>query len=306
MKKFHALLPMLLLVLMLAVPCRAAESLKLAVPPWPGVEVKSEIAIQLLDALGYPAEKLSVGPPIAYNGMANGEVDIFLAGWLPQQNPLLDPLLEKKAVEVVQTNLDSAVISLCVTKDVADQGVKSFADLDKHADKFKHHLFNIESGSPMAVAMGEIIEKDVAGLGDWEQTNVTTPIMLKEVQSRVNNGEWVTFACWKPHWMNLQLDMAYLEAVPGTEKFASKSKVVTVARKGLAEEAPEVYRFLKQLKVPSATQSKWILEYGQKEIPSKEVAATWIANNKDAVAAWLKGVKAADGTPAMDVINKSF
>ena len=284
----------------------AAEAVKFGVPPWPGVTVKTEVAAQILQTLGYPCEQLEIGPPIAYNGMANNEVDAFLGAWVPQQNPMLEPLLKKGKVEVAQTNLDDAVISLCVPDYAAKAGVKTFADLDKHADKFKHHIYNIEMGSSMQISMEEIIKDDVVGLGDWEQTNVTTPIMLKEVQSKFNSKEWVAFGCWKPHWMNLLLDMSYLEGVPGTEKFASKSRVETIVRSGLKKDRPQVYRFLKQLTMESVTQSEWIMKYGKKEIPAKDVASEWIAANKATVATWLKGVKAADGSPAMDKINASY
>ena len=130
--------------------------------------------------------------------------------------------------------------------------------------------------------------------------------MLKEVQTKFNNKEWVAFGCWKPHWMNLLLDMSYLEGVPGTEKFASKSRVETIVRSGLNKDRPQVYQFLKQLTVESVTQSEWIMQYGKKEIPAKDVASKWIAANKATVATWLKDVKAADGSPAMDKINAAY
>ncbi len=285
---------------------QAAEKIRFATPPWPGVEVKTEIATQLLETLGYPTEQLQIGTSITYSGFKSGEVDAFLAGWVPQQDPMLNPLLEEGVVEIAQTNLDTAVISLCVPKFVAEAGVTSFADLDKHADKFNHHIYNIEAGSGMHTNMEEIIKNDVAGLGDWEQTGVTTPVMLKEVMTKAKRGEWVTFGCWKPHWMNLMMDMVYLEPVPGTEKYASNSKVHTIVRSDLKDTDPEVYRFLSQLKVQSQTQSEWIRDYGQEEIPIEKVAKDWIAANKDTVGQWLDGVKAADGTSAMDKINAAF
>lgn len=284
----------------------AADPIRFGVPPWPGVEVKTEIASQILNTLGYPTEQLQIGPPIIYNGFASDEVDAFLGGWVPQQDPLLNPLLEKGLVEVAQTNLDEAVISLCVPKYVAAEGVKSFADLDAHADKFKHNIYNIETGSPMHSAMEEIIKTDVAGLGDWEQTSTTTPIMLQEVSSEMNEQHWVVFACWKPHWMNLMLEMSYLEPVPGTEKFASNSKVYTVVSAKLKTTHPNVYRFLKQLTVTAQTQSGWIMDYARKKIPEDQVAKKWISENKEAVEKWLEGVKAADGSSAIDKIKQAY
>lgn len=284
----------------------SADSVRFGVPPWPGVTVKTEIACQILNTIGYPTKQLQIGPPIIYKGMVTGEVDAAVGAWIPQQNPMLDPLQEKGEVEVVQTNLDTAVISLCVPKYVYEAGVKNFADLDKHADKFEHTIYNIEVGSGMQKEMEDIITKDVVGLGDWEQVNTTTPIMMQEVVKKVEEKKWVTWGCWKPHWMNLMLEMDYLKAVKGTEKFASDSKVYTIAAADFKTKHPQAYAFLKHFVITAPMQSKWILEYGKKKRPEKEVAKEWITANKDIVAKWLQGVKAADGSDAAEAFNKNF
>jgi len=276
----------------------AAEEIRFGVPPWPGVTVKTEIVCQILETIGYETEREEVGPPVIYKSMDDDELDVFLGAWTPQQNPLLNPLKEKGKVEIVQTNLEDAVISLCVPKSASEAGVKSFSDLDKHAEKFNNQIYNIEVGSPMHTAMGEIIEKDTAGLGDWEQTGTTTPMMLKEVKSKIDNGEWVAFACWKPHWMNVMIDMAYLEPVEGTGKFASDSLVHTVARSDVKNVYPEVYKMLKNIRISSMTQSEWIDSYARDGQDVEIVSENWIKNNHETVSQWLKGVKAKDGSPA--------
>ncbi|WP_027186574.1 ABC transporter substrate-binding protein [Desulfovibrio inopinatus] len=304
MKKLTMYLIVSALLLVVATPALALEKVRFGVPPWPGVEVKTEVVHQILDALGYPMQKLEIGPPIIYKGLVSDEVDAFLGGWIPQQNPMLDPLLEKKAVEVAQTNLDTARISLCVPRYVSEAGVKTFADLNKHADQFKHTVYNIEAGSGMNTNMGEIIANNVAGLGDWKQTGATVAAMLTQVKSMMKDHEWVVFGCWKPHWMNVTLDMVYLDGVPGTEKFASDSKVYTVVSVDLKDRHPQVYRFLKNMKVDAKTQSQWIMDYANRKIPADKVAADWIATHNDTIATWLDGVQAADGTDAMEKIKE--
>lgn len=296
----------LVLALLLVSAIAQAKSLRFGVPPWPGVTVKTEVAMQILDALGYPSQDLSIGPPIIYNGFKSGEVDIFLGAWIPQQNDMLNPMLKKGIVKIAQTNLDTAVISLCVPRYVADAGVKSFGDLAPHAKKFHRTIYDIEEGSGMHTAMDTIIKNNVAGLRGWRHMGATTSMMLKEVESKIKEKKWVVFGCWKPHWMNLSLEMTYLKGVKGTESYSSKSVVYTVVRSNLNKTDPQVYRFLKQLRVRSQTQSAWIRDYGKEHIPASKVAKTWISAHKDIVAQWLDGVKAADGAPAMTKINKVF
>jgi glycine betaine/proline transport system substrate-binding protein len=299
MKKLTMCLTLVLTLLMYGTQAFGAEKIRFGVPPWPGVEVKTEIVRQVLEKLGYETEELQIGPPIIYKGLVSDEVDAFLGAWVPQQNSLLEPLLEKNAVEIAQTNLEEAKISLCVPRYAAEAGVKSFADLDAHAEKFDKTIYNIEIGSPMHTAMDEIIANDVAGLGDWKQTGATTSAMLMEAKSIMKDKGWVAFACWKPHWMNVGIDMTYLDAVPGTEKFSSDSKVHTVVSSEMKSIHPQAYRFLQNIKVDSATQSRWIMDYSRKEMPLDTVASEWIASNPDTLEKWLAGVKAADGTDAM-------
>jgi len=280
----------------------AGGEIRFGVPPWPGVTVKTEIVCQLLETMGYETEQEEVGPPVIYKGMEDDEIDAFLGAWTPQQNPLLNPLKEKGKVEVVQTNLEDAVISLCVPKYAAEAGVKSFSDLDDQADKFDSHIYNIDVGSPMHTAMEEIIEKDVAGLGDWEQTGTSTPIMLQQVKSMMDQEKWVAFACWKPHWMNVGLEMAYLEAAPGTEKFASDSLIHTVVRSDFNQRFPGVYKMFENIKITSLTQSRWINAFAKEGQRVEVVAREWIRNNPEQVSQWLEGVTAPDGTPGVEKV----
>ncbi|MFO7750776.1 MAG: ABC transporter substrate-binding protein [Desulfobacteraceae bacterium] len=280
----------------------AGDEIRFGVPPWPGVTVKTEIVCQLLETMGYETEQTEVGPPVIYKGMEDDEIDAFLGAWTPQQNPLLNPLREQGRVEIVRTNLKDAVISLCVPKYAAKAGLKSFSDLDDHADKFDSHIYNIDVGSPMHTAMEEIIEKDVAGLGDWEQTGTATPIMLQQVKSMMDQGKWVAFACWKPHWMNVGLEMAYLEAAPGTEKFANDSLIHTVVRSDFKQRFPGVYKMFENIRITALTQSRWINAFSKEGQRVEVVAKEWISNNPEQVSQWLEGVTAPDGSPGAEKI----
>ncbi|SKA96962.1 glycine betaine/proline transport system substrate-binding protein [Paucidesulfovibrio gracilis DSM 16080] len=297
---------LLLVSLLSTASAGAAEPVRFAVPPWPGVTVKSTVVCQLLEALGYETHQEEIGPVIAYNSMGLDEVDVCLAGWTPQQNPMLEPLLEKGTLELLHENLGDALIGLCVPEYTYEAGVHSIADLDAHADKFNNTIYNIEAGSGMHTSVAEIIENDVAGLGDWEQIGSTTPMMLTQVGDMMKNGEWAVFGCWKPHWMNVVLDMKYLEAVPGSEVLVTTSKVYTVVRTGLDKDMPEVYAFLKRFEVPSSVQDGWIYAYGYKKQPVEEVAREWIVQNMDLVQPWFEGLHSVDGKPASDVLSAAF
>jgi len=305
-KRLSVALAATVLVCLLAVSAQAAKTISFSVPPWPGVKVKSEVVIQILEAIGYKGVQRELSPPITYTSMAAGDLDVCLAAWVPQQNPMLDPKIAEGSIEIAATNLDEASISLCVPEFVYEQGVHSLADLDKHAGKFESTIYNIEMGTGMYQAVEEMIANDVAGLGDWKHVGSATPIMLSNAKGKAQDGEWVVFGCWRPHWMTLELDMRFLEGVPGSEKLVSDSKVHTVVRRGFKDDFPNVHKFLSQVKVTSEMQSRWIYGYSFEKIPATKVARKWIGENLDTVADWLEGIHTADGKPGMDAVRAKF
>lgn len=301
------LLPIVFLsVCLMYAPSSAADSIRFGVPPWPGVTVKTEVATQILNALGYETVQLEVGPPIIYKGFTTDEIDAYLAAWLPAQIEMYTPVLEEGGFEALVTNLDDALIGVAVPTYVYDAGVTTMADLDAHADAFNHTIYSIEVGSGMHTSTESLITNDVAGLGDWTQNSSTTPVMLSVVQEMIADHEWVVFHAWKPHWMTIQIDMKFLEGVPGTENLITESRVETLVSADFAEKYPQAYAFLKNFIVSSEMQSLWIQKYGFEEIPPETVAHDWIAANPDVVEGWLEGVTTVSGEPAMDAIRAAF
>jgi len=304
--KFFIRLLFLILFLAGTISGFAKPVVKFGVPAWPGVTVKTEVAAQILQTMGYKVEQSVLSAPAIFESLKTDNLDAYLAGWSPQEDTMIDPLKEKGEIKLLGMNLEEGRISLCVPTYVWEAGVKSFADLDKNAEKFKHKIYNLQPGTGMNTHMTEIIANDVAGLGDWTQIESSTSAMLATVKAQMRQNKWVTFGCWKPHWMNVILDIKYLEGIPGTEKFVSESVIYTIVRKGLKNDYPEVYKFLDQVKVNSEIQSKWIYEFGYKKREPENVAKEWIGKNLDIVEEWLKDVKTVNNEPAGEALHKVF
>jgi glycine betaine/proline transport system substrate-binding protein len=296
----------LIAFVLLSSAAHAAQPIRFGVPPWPGVTVKTAVVTQILETLGYETKQLEVGPAIIYNGMINDEVEVMLAAWDPHHNDMVDPLVEAGKIDKIGTNQDTSIASLCVPDYVWNAGVKSFNDLDPNADKFNNTIYNLEAGSGMNTEMEKIMNKDVAGLKDWEQMESTLAAMMADVGAHIKRKEWIVFGCWAPHWMNAIYDIKYLEGVPGTEKFVNQSYINTVVNKEFSKQFPEVYKFLQNFRISAETENEWIYSFGYKKIAPEKVSQDWIAANLDTVAVWLEGVKDAKGKPAMEIIRAEF
>ncbi|WP_018249869.1 ABC transporter substrate-binding protein [Orenia marismortui] len=318
LKKKFVLFLSLVLILSLASACTQQGSSKkankeLAVKQskvsfgyvnWPGVTVKTEVAKEVLESLGYEVETSSLGEQVIFKSMENDELDAFLGNWMPSMKNTFEPYQKKGVIENVRLNLDQALYKTAVPKYVWEAGVKSMADLNKYADKFDHQIIGLEAGNAGNIIIKNAIDNNTYQLKDWELMSGSTAAMLATVERATKKKEWVAFHGWKPHWMNIKYDLKYLEDPEGI--WGEESEVYTAARPELKKEAPNFYKFLEQFNVSSEIQSGWILEYQKKGRPAEEVAQEWIKNNNDLIQEWVVGMTTVDGKDAVETIKNKL
>ncbi|MCG8529266.1 MAG: glycine/betaine ABC transporter substrate-binding protein [Desulfovibrionales bacterium] len=308
MRKLTTILCTFCLLTVLTVPALAAmRPIHFAVPPWPGAMMKATIASMILNAAGYPTKVVEMGVSDIYMGLENGTVDVYMSAWLPTQSTLLQPLIDKKRVRVAGTNVTGAKVGLCVPGYAHAAGVTSVSDLAAHKDKFDGTIQNIESGSGMYVVVTKFINEDIAGLGTWQQQGQSIDAMLAAVQKDFDAKKWVVFGCWKPHWMNLTLDLFYLEGTKQTKLLIATNEIATILGDALKTTYPDAFMFLSRFHVNTDTQGKWTYDVSFKKQPVNEAARSWITGNIEVIRQWLGNLKAADGkTKAVDALEGQF
>ncbi|WP_300270559.1 ABC transporter substrate-binding protein [Halomonas sp.] len=293
--------------LLLAGPAMAElDGVRFGVPPWPGVTVKSEVAAQLMEAMGYETRQNDLAVSVILEALTRDDLEVYLGGWYPVQVDMVEPLVEAGEVEKLVSNIRGANSGLVVPRYVFDAGVTSVADLDAHRERFDGEIQGIEAGTGINTAILEAIDADLAGLGDWDLRESSTAAMLAQAERRMADGEWVTFVGWEPHWMNVSFDLAYLEDADDAGIAEIESTVWTVVPASLADEDPQLHRFLSQYVVEIEDQNAWVHAYSYEERAADEVASEWIGDNLDTVAGWLEGVEARDGTPAIEAVRAAY
>ncbi|MFC0267621.1 ABC transporter substrate-binding protein [Kushneria aurantia] len=294
--------------LTLAAPAQAQmDSVHFGSSPWPGVTVKTEVAVQLLEAMGYDTQRTELALSAIMQSLADGDLDVYLAGWYPNQATMVDPLVEQGRLEKLVVNVPDALSGLVVPAYVWNDGIHSLDDLVANGDRFDHTIYGIEAGAAMSDTIDQAISNDYAGLGDWQQQNSNTAAMLSQAGNMIENQQPVVFYGWRPHWMNLAFDLRYLEdSRPDSQIAGVEAQVWTLANPGMAEADPNVHRFFDQFVLDSEIQSEWIFAYSYEERDAADVAHDWIADNRDVVEGWLEGVTDHDGNPAMQRIESAF
>mgnify|MGYP000176890925 CR=1 FL=1 len=287
-------------------PAEAADPVRLGMQPWPGVTVKTQVALQIMDAMGYQAEIKELSPQFVYQGIRSGDVDVTLGTWMPAHETMLQPLLDDGQAAKHAVNLKGAVQGLAVPASVCEAGITSVEDLVANGERFERKIYAIGSGAAMTEAFDKAVQADYKGLGAWQVVPSSVSGMLSQVDRRTRQDKAIVFHGWKPHWMDVKFDICFLSDDADSEIADIESTVWTVASSGWAEANPQPARFLAQFAVEPKVQSRWIYDFAYKEQPAEKVATDWISGNLDQVAAWLEGVKAANGGDAATAVREAF
>jgi len=287
----------------------ASNKVRLASVPWTGVTVKTALATNILNSLGYDATNVTLSVPIVYQAMENGDADIFLGNWMPSMAAIANKFFEKGTVVQYVANMSGAKYTLAAPAYVVDGGLKDFSDIAKYADKLDHKIYGIESGNDGNLIIQSMIDKNMFNLGDFELIATSEPIMLTEVKSFVPEEKWAVFLGWSPHFMNNIIDMKYLTGSTA-KTFGENNGTATVytnIRKGFAEEQPNVARFLKNMTFPIAMMNE-IAQTLEDNIDIKhaEAGMMWLKKHPEIYRGWLEGVTTVDGKPALPVFEKTL
>lgn len=274
----------------------------LAEQPWVDLQVENEIAVQILDELGYDASiKRNLSVENAASALGTGDLDAYLGNWWPSQEPTFGELIDGGDVDVVSTIVTGTEYAPAVPGDVAEElSIASLADLDKHADEFGRKIYGIEAGSPGNETIQAAIDADAYGLGDWELVASGTPAMLAQVEKSQKAGDPIVFLAWSPHWMTVQFKTVFLE---DPEKvWGGAGEIRTITRAGFADDNPEIAEFLGNLTFTTDEAGEFYYAHDKEGKELSEIAAAWIEANPDKVEAFLEGVDDAEGNPAAEAL----
>ncbi len=283
------------------------ETIRLSDPGWTDITSTNAIASVLLEGLGYKADVKTMSVPIGYEAIKSGNSDVFLGNWMPAQQKFRDDLDQAKAAEVIVKNLEGAKFTLAVPDYVAAEGVKDFADLGKHADKFGKEIYGIEPGAPANQNIEKIIADPKFRLDGFKLVESSEQAMLAQVERKDKAKDWVVFLAWAPHPMNTKLKIEYLTG--GDDYFGPNfggAEVFTLARTGWAAECPNAARFFKNLvfsvDIENALMDK-ILNEGTE---GTAAAKAWLKANPAQIDTWLAGVTTFKGEPGVQAVKASL
>ena len=267
---------------------------------WTDIQATTGVATVLLDALGYKPEVQVLSVPVTYQSLKNKDIDVFLGNWMPSMAGDVQPFLDDKSVETIAKNLDGAGYGLVVPTYVAEGGVKSLADIGKHADKFDKKIYGIEPGNDGNRIVLDMIANKDNGLEGFELVESSEAGMLSQAEKAIKNKEWIAFLGWTPHPVMGEMAITYLDGM-GDSGFGAAT-VHTNVRAGYSTECPNAGKFIQNLTFTLSMENQ-IMDAILKGTDANAAALDWLKANPDAVTPWLAGVTTRDGGDAAAAVK---
>lgn len=268
---------------------------------WTDITATTAVTSLILQALGYETETQVLSVPVTYEGLAKGDVDVFLGNWMPTMASNIQPYLDAKTVESVKANLDGAKYTLATNEAGAALGIKDFKDIAAHAADLDNKIYGIEAGNDGNKLILDMIDKDAFGLktAGIELIESSEQGMLAQVAKEDQAQKPIIFLGWEPHPMNATFKMTYLTG--GDDYFGPNlggATVYTNTRAGYSAECPNEGKFLANLTFSLGMENEIMGAILNDGTDPAVAAKTWLAAHPDVIAPWLAGVTTKDGGDA--------
>ncbi len=286
---------------------QTCRDVRMAGPGWTDIDATNAMAGVVLKALGYRQDVANLSVPITYQGLKKGQVDVFLGNWMPAQGPLVKPFVDERSIDVLHANLSGAKFTLAVPDYVAAAGVRSFADLERFADRFGGKIYGIEPGAPANQNIKRLLADHALGAANWSLVESSETGMLTQVERAVRDRRWVVFLAWEPHLMNTKFRLTYLSG--GDAYFGPDyggATVNTVARAGFAGQCANLARLFRQMTFTVDLENRMIADMLDHKTPPALAAQRALKADPARVAGWLDGVTTAAGAPGLPAVRAAL
>lgn len=251
----------------------SGKQIELGYIPWDEGVASTFLWKELLERRGFEVTAKQYEAGALYTGMANGQIDFQTDAWLPVTHEKYWAKYQDKLQDMGSwygpTSLELSVPSYV-------KGVDSLDDLKGRSGEFKGRIIGIEPSAGMMGLLKDKVLKEYGLEGEYKIVDGSTPGMLAELKRAYAKKEPVVTTLWSPHWAYSTYDLKKLEDPRGS--WGKGDGVHTLARKGFAEENPEVGAWLRDFKMT------------EKQLTGLEakIQQAGKGNEQQAVKDWLK------------------
>ncbi|MDN5723383.1 MAG: glycine betaine ABC transporter substrate-binding protein [Corynebacterium sp.] len=253
---------------------------------WDESFAASHLLKHVLEEDGYTVDITGYDAAPAYTGVAQGDIDLFMDGWLPITH---DNYIEQYGddMEAQGCWYDNAVLTLAVNEDSPAQEI---GDLATMGDEYDNTLVGIDPGA------GLTSQTQDHAIPEYELDNLdfqisSTPAMLAALKRATDSGDNIAVTLWRPHWAYDAFPVRDLEDPKGA--MGEEEIIYNFSRSGFSDDNPYVSQLLKNLVINdenlSSLENVMFSEdnYGGENLD--DAVAEWVEDNPEFVEDWRAG-----------------
>jgi len=252
--------------------------------PWDEDVAATYLWKRILEDEGYAVELTQLDVAPVFEGVASGDLELFLDAWLPSTHE--DYWAEYgDRLEDLTVWYDNGLLTWAVPEYM---DASSIDDLVGMTDELDSRIVGIEPGAGLTRVSREVVIPEY-GLDDFELIEGSTPAMLAELDRAIKDEAPIVVTLWRPHWAYSVFPIKDLADPKGALGEAEELHVV--ARSGFAADFPDVAEWMAAFKMNdeqlASLEDLVLNEYGagQEEAAVEE----WLsdADNRALVDGWL-------------------
>lgn len=231
-------------------PAVSAEPIKMAVTNWADVLAVANVAKYALEtSLKQPVQFVQADIGIQYQGVARGDLDIMVGGWLPVTHATYYARY-KNDMDDVGIIYTGGKNGWAVPDYIPESQLSSISDLEKPdvKSKLSGTVQGIEPGGGLMQASEKTIK--AYDLNGYNLQSSSEAGMLAGVQRAYQSKQWIVATVWSPHWLFQKWQMRYLKDPKGT--LGGEEQVHAFASKQFATKFPRADVFFKHFKLTLA------------------------------------------------------
>ena len=299
-------------------------TLKMAQADWDTGWFQARIYKQIFEKLGYKVDgPTTLNVPSFYSAVSTGDVDFWVNGWFPTQQPFVDQA--KDQISVIGNSIPKGGIMgfMADKAGVEKYGITSLNDFkkpevrkayDRNGDG-KADLVSCQLGWKCEVRIANII-KNLGLTDDVNIIHAKYTAAFADAEAAYKAGEHIAFYNWTPNWTFQELvpgkDVVWIE-IPDNKEISDPLKldlgdecatnpcqigfkasdIQPVANNDFIKKNPAAAEILREVKIPVAdvNAQNAAMHGGNTDFDAQ--AKAWIKQHQDEVNGWLDAARAA-------------
>lgn len=253
------------------------QDISIALIAWEEAIATTAMWEVILQEKGYNVDVTDVDVAPAFQGVANGDVDLYLDTWLPATHEQYWNDYGDQ-IEDLGSWYDNAILTLTVPTYMED--VNSIPDLLDHADELDNRIVGIDPGAGLTDTTQNSAMPGYGLDDEFELVTSSGAAMLAELDSAITDEEPIVVTLWRPHPAYAEHDLKDLEDPEGL--MGEAESIHSIGREGFGEDFPEVAGWIEGWTMDDDELSTLeVLTLDEYEDEPQEGARVWLSENPE-------------------------